>query len=229
MAAIPSPIPPRADWPLLVDTVLLDMDGTLLDRHFDDYFWHQYLPEHFSLKHEISIKEARCRLREEYRRQEGTLAWTDLDYWSERLGLDIPELKMRIEQLIAVHPYVPDFLKYCRKIGKRVCLVTNAHTKTLAIKMERTALAGHFDRIICAEEIGLAKEEAEFWQRLARRLDYRPLRTMLADDTERVLDVAGRAGIGFLIHVARPSSRGPVIPSVRHPSIVYFKELMPAG
>lgn len=211
-----------------METVLLDMDGTLLDRHFDDYFWHQYLPEHFSLKHEISIAEARRRLRAEYLAQEGTLAWTDLDYWSERLGLDIPELKLRVDQLIAVHPYVIDFLDYCRKIGKLVCLVTNAHAKTLAIKMEKTALAGHFDRIICAEEIGLAKEEPEFWYRLARRLGYRPARTLLADDTEKVLEAAGRAGIGHLIHVARPSSRSPVIHSKKYPSIVYFKELLPS-
>ena len=26
------------NWPT-IKTVLLDMDGTLLDKHFDDYFW----------------------------------------------------------------------------------------------------------------------------------------------------------------------------------------------
>src|SRR5688572_6670841 len=35
---------PMIDWNA-VDTVLLDMDGTLLDLHFDNYFWLTHLPK----------------------------------------------------------------------------------------------------------------------------------------------------------------------------------------
>lgn len=28
-----------------IDTVLLDMDGTLIDLHFDNYFWQRLVPE----------------------------------------------------------------------------------------------------------------------------------------------------------------------------------------
>ena len=31
------------DWSR-IDTVLLDMDGTLLDLNFDNYFWQKHLP-----------------------------------------------------------------------------------------------------------------------------------------------------------------------------------------
>ncbi|HBT55971.1 MAG TPA: haloacid dehalogenase, partial [Pseudomonas sp.] len=27
-----------------IDTVLLDMDGTLLDLHFDNHFWLEHMP-----------------------------------------------------------------------------------------------------------------------------------------------------------------------------------------
>ena len=209
-----------------IDTVLLDMDGTLLDRHFDDYFWERYVPEQYAAKHDLTIDEAKVELLAKYKGQEGTLAWTDLDYWSDRLGLDIPLLKMEIDHLIAIHPYVPDFLRFCRKIGKKVHLVTNAHSKTLDIKMNKTALAGHFDRIVCAEEVGMAKEVPEFWQRLERMLGYRKERTLLADDTEKVLVSADQYGMGYCLYVARPSSQAPVRYSARFPSIVYFKELM---
>ncbi len=30
--------------------VLLDMDGTLLDKYFDDYFWEHLLPEKYAEK-----------------------------------------------------------------------------------------------------------------------------------------------------------------------------------
>lgn len=210
-----------------IDTVLLDMDGTLLDRHFDDYFWEHYVPEHYALEHDLSIDEARLELLARYKGREGTLAWTDLDFWSNELGLDIPALKMKINHLIGVHPHVVDFLRFCRKSGKKIYLVTNAHSKTLAIKMEKTALAGYFDRIICAEEVGMAKEDPVFWQGLEALLGYDKERTMLADDTAKVLASARLYGMGVLIFVARPSSRKPVAHSEDYLSVVTFKELIP--
>ena len=210
-----------------IDTVLLDMDGTLLDKHFDDYFWEQYVPEHFSLKHNLSVNEAKKKLLERYRQVENTLDWTDLDYWSEQLGLDIPELKIRINHLIDVHPYVPDFLHFCRNNGKKIYLVTNAHPKTLAIKLEKTDIGHIFDRIVCAEEVGLAKEDVQFWTGLEKLLGFDKTRTMLADDTEKVLRSAEKYGMGQLIFVARSSSRKPVKYSRQYPSIEYFKELIP--
>ncbi len=210
-----------------IDTVLLDMDGTLLDKHFDDYFWEQYVPEHFSLKHNLSVNEAKKELLERYRQVENTLDWTDLDYWSGQLGLDIPELKIRINHLIDVHPYVPDFLQFCRNNDKKVYLVTNAHSKTLAIKLEKTDIAHMFDRIICAEEIGLAKEDVQFWTGLEKMLGFDRTSTMLADDTEKVLRSAEQYGMGLLIFVARSSSRKPVQYSRQYPSIEFFKDLIP--
>lgn len=222
----PEKIPPTLDW-AAVDTVLLDMDGTLLDKHFDDYFWEQYLPEHYSLVHDLTVAEAKAELLGRYQQVENTLDWTDLDYWSSQLGLDIPELKIRINHLIDVHPFVPDFLRFCREKGKQVHLVTNAHPKTLAIKLDRTAIGHLFDRIVCAEEVGLAKEDVRFWERLAGMLSFDPSRTLLADDTEKVLRAAEQFGMGILIYVARPSSRKPPRFSRRYPSIEYFSELLP--
>lgn len=222
----PAKIPPDLRWSDL-DTVLLDMDGTLLDKHFDDYFWEQYVPEHYSLLHDLTVAEAKNELLRRYQQVENTLDWTDLDYWSAQLGLDIPELKLRINHLIDVHPYVTDFLRFCRNSGKQVHLVTNAHPKTLAIKLDRTEIGPLFDRIVCADEIGLAKEDERFWQRLELVLGFDPARTLLADDTEKVLRAAERYGLGVLIFVARSSSRKPASCSRRYPSIEYFSELIP--
>jgi len=211
-----------------IDLVMLDMDGTLLDRHFDDYFWEHFVPGVFALNNQLSSSEAKQRLLKKYQAREGTLAWTDLDFWSDELGLDIPSLKRQVDHLIAVHPYVLAFLEYCRKQGKMIWLVTNAHSKTLEIKMAKTAMQDHFDRLICAEEVGVAKEDANFWERLQSVHKYNPRRTLLVDDTEKVLISAALGGIEKLIYVARPSSRAAVMPSQRFASITYFQELIPA-
>ena len=209
-----------------VDTILLDMDGTLLDKHFDDFFWEHYVPEIYAENNDLTPLEARKELLARYKSIEGTLAWTDLDYWSRELGLDIPALKLKIDHLIQVHPYVIDFLQYCRRLKKKVHLVTNAHSKALDIKMQKTAIGEHFDRIICSQEVGLPKEDPEFWQRLEKILGFDKVRTILADDNENVLQAAQIYGMGVLIYVARPSSRAEIHYSNDFPSIVYFKELI---
>ncbi len=210
-----------------VDTVLLDMDGTLLDKYFDDHFWEEFVPKVFAEKNNLSEEDARKALLQRYQSVENTLQWTDLDYWSDRLGLDIPELKCKVDHLIQVHPYVSTFLDYIKSINKEVHLVTNAHSKTLEIKLRKTALGSRFDRIVCAEEIGYAKEQPEFWGKLEKHLAYQKSRTLLADDTARVLRAARDSGMGFLVFVARPSSRIPVEFSPEFPSITYFNELIP--
>jgi len=209
-----------------IDTVLLDMDGTLLDKHFDDYFWEHYVPGIFAEKNDLTPLEARKELLARYRSIEGTLAWTDLDYWSEKLDLDIPALKLKIDHLIQVHPYVIDFLEYCGNLDKKVHLVTNAHSKTLDIKMRKTDIGFYFDSIICSQDIGLPKEESGFWDRLEVLLGFNKQRTLLADDNENVLRAAQSYGMEVLIFVARPSSRADILYSEKFPSIVYFKELI---
>lgn len=215
----------KIDW-REIETVLLDMDGTLLDKHFDDYFWEHFVPTMYAEKNGIDERSARKKLLATYQAREGTLDWTDLDYWSEQLGLDIPALKIKVDHLIQVHPYVIDFLAYLKNIGKKVFLVTNAHSKTLDIKMAKTALSGHFTGIVCAEEIGMPKENPAFWEGLRAKIPFDNASTMLAEDTEKILVSAQCHGISHLIYVARPSSRGPIKKSERFPSIVYFNELM---
>ncbi len=213
------------DW-AEINTVLLDMDGTLLDRHFDDYFWQHFVPHTYAEQNDMAFSTAKAELLAKFKGKEGTLDWTDLDYWSQELSLDIPAMKNEIDHLIQIHPYVIEFLEFCRRNGQEIYLITNAHPKTLAIKMEKTALHGHFDQIICSQDIGLAKEMPEFWQRLEAKIPYDKGKTLLADDTEAVLDSAAEFGINKLVYVARPSSSAPIIASNKYRSITYFKELM---
>src|SRR4030042_5324103 len=107
--------------------VLLDMDGTLLDRYFDDYFWEHLVPEKYAEKNNITFGKAKEELMVKYKVHEGTLNWTDLDFWSKELDIDIPALKEQIKHLIEVHPHVEDFLKMVKRQKKKLFLVTNAH------------------------------------------------------------------------------------------------------
>ena len=73
-----------------VDWVLLDMDGTILDKYFDDYFWETLVPEEYARRRGLDLTDAKQELFARYQREEGTLNWTDIDFWSRELELDIP-------------------------------------------------------------------------------------------------------------------------------------------
>jgi len=218
-------IPPALDWNS-IDIVMLDMDGTLLDKHFDDYFWEEHVPEVYAQKNHLNFWDAYDVLMAKYKSREKTLEWTDIDFWSKELGLDLANMKEKMNHLIQVHPFVLPFLDFCKVLGKQIHLVTNAHSKTLAIKMAKTDIESHFDHIICSEQIGIPKEQPKFWQKLQAVTGFQKDRVLLADDNEAVLDSAASFGIKNLIFVAKSSSTKPIAYSPQYPSIVFFKELM---
>jgi 5'-nucleotidase len=211
-----------------IDTVLLDMDGTLLDRHFDDHFWLEHVPARWAAHNGKELEFARKHLYALFRSQENTLNWTDLDYWSDRLKLDIPLLKKEVEHLIAVHPFVVEFLLFLKQQQKTVWLVTNAHSKTLDLKMKKTKLNPYFDGIISAHQVGLPKEDGRFWQALQAFVPYDPQRTMLGEDSETNLLTAAEYAIGYLVYVGRHSSTARPLASQRFATIHYFSQLIPA-
>ena len=210
-----------------IDTVLLDMDGTILDRHFDDHFWLEHVPKSWSKRNHTTLEYAKEHLYSLFRSQENTLNWTDLDYWSDRLKLDIPVLKQEIEHLIAVHPFVIEFLLFLKHTGKTVWLVTNAHSKTLDLKMKNTRIGPYFDGIISAHQVGLPKEDVRFWGKLQDFISYKPERTLLGEDSETNLKTAESFSIRYLIYISRYSSKIEPHQSERFTTIDYFNRLIP--
>jgi len=210
-----------------ISTVLLDMDGTLLDLHFDNYFWKQHVPLRYAEKNQLHIEDAHDILIPKFRSAEGTMNWYCVDYWSDQLDLDIAQLKAEIDHLIAVHPHVIEFLKATQAAGKHVALVTNAHQKSLMLKMDRTALTHHFDDIICSHDFGLPKEEPVFWEKLKQTLDYDKNTTLLVDDTLSVLRSARDYGIQHLLAVLNPDSQAPQRNTEEFQAIRDFRDITP--
>jgi putative hydrolase of the HAD superfamily len=200
--------PSAFDWQS-VDTVLLDMDGTLLDLRFDNWFWGDLVPKRYAEAHGLSEAEAHRCLAIKFKDVAHTLQWYCIEYWTRELKLDIPALKRETLARVGFLPGAEAFLRKLRAAGKRVVLVTNSHPTTLAIKNERVALMQYFDACYSSQPFDAPKENAAFWPRLAAREQFLKQRTLFIDDSLRVLECAREYGIAHLRAVRRPDSGAP--------------------
>jgi putative hydrolase of the HAD superfamily len=188
------------------NTLMLDMDGTVLDLAFDNYVWKELIPAEFASLHGMSTNEAREELYARYRSVQGKLDWYCLDHWSERLGLDILAIHRSVDHRIGFLPGAREFLDAVSGKGLRLLLVTNSHPDTLALKSAVTGVSDFFDAIYSAHDFGHAKEDPSFWHALRRAEGFDPESTLFVDDTVPVLKSAAAYGVGLLVHVTRPDS-----------------------
>lgn len=209
-----------------IETVLLDMDGTILDKYYDDYFWEILVPKKYAEKNAISFEEAQKILFSMYKAEEGTLNWTDIDFWAKKTGIDIFSLKKEVDHLINPHPDAEEFLQVINSNGHRVYLVTNAHNKVMELKLNKTGFYRYFHSCITSFDIGYPKENIKFWENLKRNLNINPEKTMFIDDTETILHTAKLAGIKFPILRAISSSKSAPKTSAHFITIKNFKEIL---
>ncbi|WP_394175696.1 GMP/IMP nucleotidase [Thalassotalea litorea] len=214
------------DWSK-IDTVLLDMDGTLLDLHFDNHFWKNHLPQRYAQHHDISHDDAHQVLSSGYEEVAGTIDWYCLDYWAKKTQLPIVELKKEVQHLIQMRDDAHDFLVALKQANKDIILVTNAHPDALQLKIERTGLDKYFDVLISTHQFGVTKESQLLWQRLQQHLQFDKARTLFVDDSLPILQSAKTYGIANLLAIANPDSQLPSNPIAEFHSIEHYQEVIP--
>lgn len=213
------------DW-TAIDTVLLDMDGTLLDQRFDNWFWQELIPSRYAESNGLTDAAAWALLAPKFRAVKGTIQWYCIDYWSETLDLDIAALKRTALAKVDYLPGAREFLAKLKSSGKRRVLVTNAHPVTLAIKNEQVGLREHFDACYSTHAFGAPKENDAFWPLLAQAEPFVPQRTLFVDDSLPVLDAAHQFGIAWIRAVRWPDTGRPAQDTGGFASINGVAELM---
>jgi 5'-nucleotidase len=213
------------DWSA-IDTVLLDMDGTLLDLRFDNWFWQELIPRRYAAANGLSDAQSLEKLAPKFIEVKGTLQWYCIEYWSRELGLDIGGIKREALARVGFLPGAEEFLSKLKISGKRRVLVTNAHPATLGLKNEQVALTQYFDACYSTHRFTLPKEDAAFWPRLAAEEGFAPQRTLFVDDSLSVLDAARGFGIAWLRAVRCPDSGLPPQPTGDYLAVDRVADLM---
>jgi putative hydrolase of the HAD superfamily len=214
------------DWHA-IDTVLLDMDGTLLDLHFDNYFWLTHLPRRYAQHHNLCPDAASAQLQRIFHDKRGTLEWYCLDYWSEQLAVDIRALKEEIQHLICERPHALHFLQALQQAGKKRVLITNAHRKSLELKLSLTGIGAELDTMISSHDFGVPKESPAFWRELSKAIAFDPARSLFIDDSLSVLKAAEDFGIRHLVAIRQPDSQRETVDTAHYTAIDHFNEILP--
>lgn len=211
-----------------VDTVLLDLDGTLLDLAFDNFLWLECIPRAWAARHGVALEDARHSLAPRFAEVEGTLDWYSVDYWSRELGVDVAGVHRAQAARIAWLPGARELLVALRAGGKRLVLLTNAHPVTLAIKDAATAVTSYFDAAFSSHSFGAPKENLHFWQGVRRAEPFDPARCLFVDDSLAVLRAARAAGIAQIVAVRRPDSSRQQRDPGEFPAVDRVLDLLPA-
>ena len=196
------------DWSN-IDTVLVDMDGTLLDLSFDNVFWREIVPQRYAGMRGMSVPDAQAELAPRFDAKVGTLEWYCLDHWTRDLGMDLKALKREHRANIRYLPGAQDFLASVRARGKRVVVVTNAHRDTFEVKAEYSGIDRLVDGVVCSHDLAAPKESAAFWHALKRHEPFLAERTLLIEDSLPVLAAARAYGVRYMLAIRRPESREP--------------------
>lgn len=216
----------QVDW-AEVEWVILDMDGTILDLAYDNYFWGELLPLRYAEKNALTLERAHEVLRPQFEAIRHTLPWYCTDHWTRTTGIDIAALKRECRMRIAPIPGAVDFLHAVRASGRQLWLATNAHHDSWQLKLEHTGLRPLFDRVICSHDYGAPKEDQRFWNAVRGAHPFEPARALFVDDSQPVLDAARLFGIKQVIGIRKPDSTQPEREIRELRSVLALAELMP--
>ncbi|HAK51421.1 MAG TPA: haloacid dehalogenase [Gammaproteobacteria bacterium] len=208
-----------------ISTLLLDMDGTLLDLNFDNYFWNHYLHQRYAEIHDMPGDEARTHVHETLAREHGNLNWYCTDHWSSEFEVDILALKKEVTHLIQYREGALQFLQHLESMHLDVILVTNAHHDVIALKHQHTGLLDLLPDMISSHDYGVPKERTRFWHQLIKDRNLNQPTTMLIDDNVDVLEAAQQSGIAYQLCIGKPDSRRDITPVTQFPVMDDLSEL----
>ena len=191
-----------------IEHILIDMDGVLLDTKYDNYFWQEHIPFIYSKKNNMSLKQAIKITHSLFHYKKNTKDWYDLDYWTNILDIDITKEKKKKEIMDKIK-LKKDVVSTLEKLkNKKLYLVTNAHKKTLDIKLSKFTLNEYFDEIICSHEFKYVKEDIQFWYILRQYLNINYQKSILVEDTMENINSAYHAGLKS-IYVSNTNCKYP--------------------
>ena len=219
------PLVANVDWNK-IETVMVDMDGTLIDLGFDHTIWNHILPTRVSERHSMSFEEAKRFLYGDYK-PPFSLDFYNIDRWTEITDIDVMGIHRECTDLLSFRPGAVEFLQYLKDNSVRVVIATNCHPKSFELKDSCLSLRDKVDSVHSSADFGIAKDDVAYWDCMSEVEKFSRSHTLFIDDVSFILDKGWEAGIQFLMTIRRPNSLVPAQNDFYYPVIDDFRDLIP--
>jgi pyrophosphatase PpaX len=177
----------------IVQTVLFDLDGTLIDSI-------QLILD--SYRHTLAAHGIPPRPDEHWLRGLGTPLATQLEEW----GHDPKTLAALIttyreynlanhDRMVTVYPGIVDALRQIKASGRRTGLVTSKNRPGALRGLRLTGLETMLDVLVCADEVNCPKPHPEPVEKAVRLLDAGPATTVYVGDSIHDMHSGRSAGV----------------------------------
>ena len=198
----------------MIDTILFDLDGTLLPMDMDEfiriYFGEigkalQDLMEPDKIisyvwegtKAMLSSKDNKTN-KQVFMEAFGQLIHGDLAVYEQRFDMFYDDGFLNIQEYVKPHPGVKDFIATLKKKGYSLVIATNPlfPRKAVLHRIEWAELnPDDFDYISCYEDNTYCKPHIEFYQEMINKVNKKPEQCMMVGNDEQEDMIASKLGI----------------------------------
>ncbi len=180
-----------------IKVLSLDLDGTIVDRGFAEFFWMELVPRLYAESKGVDLERAREEVYSAYDEVgPSDLRWYFPEYWFSRFGIKADPLRLIEENADRLRMY-PDAEELLSKVGGRYMVVASTNSARIFAEAYQRILGIRFDAIISSvSDFGIPRKNAEFYRRAAAALRVDPGEVLhVGDDPERDLKAALEAGV----------------------------------
>jgi FMN phosphatase YigB (HAD superfamily) len=159
----------------MIKVISFDLDGTLADENFDKLIWNEEIPKLYAEKYGLILADAKEKVFAEYKKEEGNVRWTDIEFWFGRFGLeDWDGLLNSLKKDIKLFPETTKVLRDLRKIFKLI-IITQSEKKFMKLKLETENLESYFSEIFSTVHNFNSREKSEdVYDEITKKLEVRP-------------------------------------------------------
>ncbi len=182
----------------MIKYISLDLQGTLSDSKFSDYFWIEFIPQKYSEKNKISIQSAKEILKQKFK-EYGVynILYYDDKYWSEYLKFDTKKELDKFE----IRPSInKKMYSYLQNLNLPKIIVST--TTELFINYELEEKVKEFEKIYsCVDYFKIGGKTKEVYENIAKELNVKPSEILhIGDNYCMDIENAKKAGVNVILY-----------------------------
>lgn len=181
----------------MIKYISLDLQGTLSDSKFSDNYWLEIIPQKYSEKYNISIKEAKEVLKQKFK-EYGiyNILYYDDKYWANNLEFDT--LKELQESRI-IPKLNKELFEFIEKLNIPKIIIST--TTNLFINYELGDKIDVFENTYsCVDDFGIGGKTRKVYENIAKELGVKTSEILHIGDN-RIMDIenAKKAGVNTIL------------------------------